>query len=170
MGWTLNASDQDEDLDRTEYRLDPAEEWTPYLGPFGVTGDGQHTLQYRSVDKLGHVGEIGTLSFQIDATRPEIGGMPESCVIRPANNRLVRVATVTASDGLSGLASDSPVVRVESNGRLAPDDVKIDGGVVYVRASRLPGGDTRIYTITAEASDVAGNTATAVSTCAVPSR
>jgi hypothetical protein len=48
--------------------------------------------------------------------------------------------------------------------------VKIDGGAVYVRASRLPNGDTGIDTITAEASDLAGNTATAASTCVVPSR
>lgn len=167
---TLNASDQDGDLERTEYLLDSAEEWTPYVGPVTVTADGQHTLQYRSVDTLGHVGETGTLSFQIDAAAPQIEGMPQSCVIRPANNRLVKVATVTAFDGLSGLASDSPVIRVESNGQLTPHDVKIDGGAVYVRASRLRNGNSRIYRITASASDLAGNTTTAASACIVPHR
>ena len=37
-----------------------------------------------------------------------------------------------------------------------------------VRASRLGNGDGRIYTITAEAADLAGNTATAASSCLVP--
>ena len=109
---TLNANDQDGDLERTEYKLDSAEDWTSYVGPFTVTADGPHTLQYRSVDKLGHVGETGTLSFQSDGVAPEIGGMPQSCVIGPANNRLVKVATITASDALSGVASDSPAIRV----------------------------------------------------------
>src|SRR5262249_9493524 len=46
---TLQASDQDGDLDRTEYVLDSGG-WTTYTGPFQATGDGQHSLQYRSVD------------------------------------------------------------------------------------------------------------------------
>jgi feruloyl esterase len=167
---TLNASDQDGDLENTEYKLDSAEEWTSYAGPFAVTTDGQHTLQYRSVDKLGHVGDTGTLSFQSDGVAPEIGGMPRSCVIRPANNRLVKVAAITASDALSGVAPDSPAIRVASNGRLTPLDVKIEGGDVYLRARPLPNGGSRIYRITAEASDVAGNTSSAASTCIVPPR
>ena len=127
-------------------------------------------MQYRSVDKLGHVGETGTLSFQIDGAPPEIGGMPRSCVIGPANNRLVKVATITASDALSGVASDSPAIHVQSNGRLTPQDVKIDGGAVYLRARPLANGGSRIYRITAEASDVAGNTVSAASTCIVAPR
>jgi hypothetical protein len=39
---------------------------------------------------------------------------------------------------------------------------------VQVRANRLGSGDGRIYNITAEAADLAGNTATAESTCFVP--
>lgn len=165
---TLDASDQDTDLDHTEYQLDSADGWTSYVGPFTVTGDGQHTLQYRSVDELGHLESPQTLDFKVDPTPPTIEGMPASCVIWPPNNQLVRVATVTTFDALSGVAPESPVIRVSSNGPLGPRDVTVDGGAVYVRASRLPNGNTRIYRITAEASDLAGNTATAVSTCLVP--
>jgi hypothetical protein len=46
--------------------------------------------------------------------------------------------------------------------------MNVNGGTVQVRASRLGSGDGRIYTITAQASDLAGNTATAVSACLVP--
>jgi hypothetical protein len=165
---TLNATDVDADFDHTEYRLDSAGGWTPYVGPFQVTGDGQHTLQYRSVDKVGHVEATQILAFKIDATAPVIGGMPDSCAIWPPNDKMVRVAAVTASDALSGLASGSPALSVHSNEALAPSDIDIDGGVVHVRASRLGTGDDRIYTITAEAADLAGNTATAASACVVP--
>ena len=81
---------------------------------------------------------------------------------------MVQVGAVTASDALSGVASGSPAIGIDSNEPLAPSDVDIDGGVVQVRASRPGTSDGRIYTITAEAADLAGNTATAASTCVVP--
>jgi hypothetical protein len=60
-----------------------------------VTGDGEHTLQFRSVDKLGHLESTRTLMFKIDATAPLIAGMPVSCAIWPPNDKMVEVATVT---------------------------------------------------------------------------
>jgi feruloyl esterase len=165
---TLNASDKDGDFDHTEFLLDSAGEWTPYVGSFQVTGDGQHTLQYRSVDKLGHVEATQTLTFKIDATAPVVEGMPGSCTIWPPDDKMVVVGAVTATDALSGVASGSPTITVHSNEALAPSDVDIDGGVVRVRASRRGTGDGRIYTITAQAADLAGNAAIDVSTCLVP--
>ena len=165
---SLDASDQDGDLDRTEYQLDSTGEWTAYTGTFAVAGDGRHTLQYRSVDALGHLETPKVLDVNVDTGAPEIDGLPKSCVIWPPNNKLVKVATVTVSDALSGVAPDSPAIRVSSNGPLSPSDVRVDGGDVYVRASRLRNGTRRVYTITAAAADLAGNTASEVSTCIVP--
>jgi hypothetical protein len=75
---------------------------------------------------------------------------------------------VTASDALSGVASGSPAISVDSNEPLAPSDVDTDGGVVRVRARRQGAGNGRIYSIIAAAADLAGNRATAASTCLVP--
>ena len=165
---TLTATDQDGDLDRVEYRLDAAGEWIPYAGPFTVTRDGNHVLQYRSVDTLGHVEQIKTLSFKIDATAPVLGGMPDSCVIWPPTGNMVTVATLTASDSLSGVAPASLVITVDSNEPLSPTDLSIRGGTVQVRANRAGSGEGRIYRIAAEATDLAGNTATAAFNCLVP--
>ena len=164
----LIATDQDGDVERIEYRLDSLGGWTPYAGPFRVTGDGPHTLEFRSVDKLGHLEGTRTLSFKIDATAPAIAGMPASCLIWPPNGRMVTVAAITSTDGHSGVAPGSPVISVESDEPLAPADVNIDGGAVQVRAARSGGGDGRLYTITTHASDLAGNGVTARSTCVVP--
>ena len=41
---TLTATDRDKDLERSEYRLDGAEEWIPYTDPFQVNRDGTHVL------------------------------------------------------------------------------------------------------------------------------
>ena len=165
---TLSASDQDGDLDRIEYRLNATSAWTPYVSPFSVTGDGEHALQYRSVDKVGHIEATKTLSFKIDATAPALAGMPGSCVIWPPKDNMITVATIAASDGLSGVAPASLVITVDSNEPLTPTDLIIKGGVVQVRANRLGSGDGRIYNIAAEAADLAGNKATAASTCFVP--
>ena len=44
------------------------------IGPhqFQVTGDGAHTLEFRSVDLAGNVEEPGSLEFEVDGTKPTI--------------------------------------------------------------------------------------------------
>jgi len=167
---TLTATDRDSDFDYTEYLLNPAQGWVRYSGPFQITPPGQYTLEYRSVDKAGHVEALHTL--QINITVPGsslvISGMPlVPCVIWPPNKKLVQIADVKASDGASG-ATSSLSINVTANEALAPGDVVIAGGVVQVRADRNGNGSGRVYTVTALATGVAGNTATATGTCTVP--
>jgi feruloyl esterase len=164
---TLAATDRDSDLDRSEYRLDGGP-WLIYSGPFQVIGDGQHIFDYRSVDKVGHVEATHTLAFAIDATPPEIEGMPASCAIWPPNDKLVQIAVVTASDAGSGVAPGSLAVNVSSNESITGDDILIAGTTVHVRASRSALGRGRIYTLTAHVTDVAGNVAQATAACTVP--
>ena len=142
---TLTATDRDGDLDRTEYRLDSSGSWTTYTGPFQVAGDGLHTLEYRSIDRLGHVESTKSLAFRIDATAPVLSGLPAPCEVWPPNNKMVQVAAVAASDALSGLAG-APTVEVQSNETLDAADVQVSGGIVNVRAFRwgpAMGGATR---------------------------
>ena len=110
-----------------------------------------------------------------DSTPPVISGLPlpGACVIWPPNHKLVQVAVVTATDSESGVASFS--VTGTSN---EPDDglgdgdtandIVINGGIVQVRAERSGLGNDRIYTLTATATDFAGNTTTKTTTCTVP--
>jgi hypothetical protein len=101
------------------------------------------------------------LTINIDKTAPVISGMPTpGCTISPANNKLVQVAAITASDTLSGLLSLN--VTASSNPQAGQGDIVISGGTVQLRAVR-----GRIYTIAATASDIAGNTGTATATCTV---
>jgi hypothetical protein len=165
---TLTATDRDGDLDRTEYRLDSASDWTPYAGPFAIEGDGPHTLEYRSIDRLGHVEAVRSLSFKIDATAPVIAGLPAACEIWPPNRSMIEVATVTASDALSGLTPGTPSISVASNEILDEGDVETAGGIVRLRATRQGDGGGRTYDVRVEATDVAGNTATASARCVVP--
>ena len=96
------------------------------------------------------------------------------CFLWPPNSKLVQVAVVTATDpllvpgslnvtGVSNEPSDdpkNPEIVITPNGS--------GGYVVQLLAERLGTGTGRVYTLTAAASDVAGNTSTVVTTCTVP--
>jgi len=119
--------------------------------------------------------ESNLVRVSTDTVAPVISGLPASqdCGLSPPNHRLVQVATVTATDTGSGVAS--LVINGTSNepenglgdGDVGPD-IFINGGVVQLRAERSGGGDGRTYTLTATAADRAGNAATASGICVVP--
>ena len=165
---TLDVTDPDSDVDHTEYSLDAASGWTTYVGPFQVSGDGEHTLQYRSIDRAEHVETTHSVRFAIDATAPVISGMPLACALWPANNKFVQVAAVTAADNLSGVAPGSFTIGVLTNEPGTESDIIITAGMVQVRATRLGSGTGRVYTVDSQVSDVAGNMTTATATCTVP--
>jgi hypothetical protein len=70
---TLSATDTGgSGVAHTDYRLDGVGSFQAYSAPFAVSGDGSHTLEYRSVDVAGNVETTQSLTFQIDATAPGI--------------------------------------------------------------------------------------------------
>ena len=165
---TLNATDPDADIDITQYRVDGASNWTTYAGPFPVSGNGNHKVEYRSTDKAEHIEATRSLDLKIDATGPVISGMPPSaCTIRAPNGWFIPIALVRASDGLSGLTPGSLKIEVTSNQKVKPLDIIVFEGLVIVRASQT-GNANRIYTVVATASDRAGNVTTSTGTCVVP--
>jgi len=86
----------------TEFDLDDAG-WRPYLLPFQVTGDGQHTLQYRSTDSQGNVEQAETLSFSVDATAPVTTATTDPTLVGGAADGTATV-TLSATDAGSGVA------------------------------------------------------------------
>ena len=141
-----------------------------------ITAQGSTTLTYFAVDNNGNVEASKSLTLKIDNQPPEVSGMPQpGCRLFPPNLQLVTVATVTASDTLSGVAPGSFAVTAVSSEQQTssrnPDIVitPSDGGfIVQLRASRRDNGSGRTYTITAVAADVAGNTVRATADCIVP--
>ncbi len=84
----------------------------------------------------------------------------------------MHVATVTAADALSGVDGASFQVTGTSNepgaGQISITPNAAGGFDVALQAERSPHGDGRIYTLTATAADLAGNTTTITTTCVVP--
>jgi hypothetical protein len=139
-----------------------------------ISAEGKTTVTYQATDNAGNVESAKTLVVQLDKTPPSISGMPANgCEIWPPNHKLVKVATVATQDGLSGLASfGTGVTSSEPPSPGQSDTVTTGSGLdlrtISLRAERLASGQGRVYTLSASATDLAGNAATAVATCNVP--
>jgi hypothetical protein len=74
---------------------------------------------------------------------------------------------------MSGLAAGSFQVTGTSNEPPSTSEISITpngsgGYIIQLQAARLGNGTGRIYTLTATASDLAGNSSTVTATCTVP--
>jgi len=142
-------------------------------GSVTITAEGTTHITYFAIDDAGNAEAAKTLTIRIDKSPPQISGMPgPDCSLWPPNHELVEVATISADDARSGMtAFDVAVTSNEPVGQTGPDvDISGDGlqpRVVKLRAERLGGGEGRLYSITATATDVAGNTVNATATCTV---
>jgi hypothetical protein len=136
-----------------------------------IIAEGITTVTYFAVDHAGNQEAAKTLTLRIDEAPPTLLGLPSTgCTLWPPDRRMVQVATVTASDALSGLASGSLAISATSNEPVSGSDpdIVVTNGIVQVRAERMGSGKGRIYTISASAMDQAGNTQSATGTCTVP--
>ncbi|MDT8375086.1 MAG: Ig-like domain-containing protein [Bacteroidales bacterium] len=66
--FTITASDSLSGVKVTEYRIDGSH-WGSYT-PFQVSDEGEHLVEYRSIDNVGNVEEMRSLSVIIDNTPP----------------------------------------------------------------------------------------------------
>ena len=97
----------------------------------------------------------------------------EGCTLWPPNHELREVAVVRASDAASGVVPGSFEVHATSNEPLDPSDVAVtedgNGGlIVELRAERSGGSESRVYSLTVMAKDLAGNDVTGTASCIVP--
>lgn len=68
---TLTATDDKTGVASTTYSLDNGTTWLDYSAPFTLTGEGEHTVLYRSTDKAGNTEDTKTATLYIDLTAPE---------------------------------------------------------------------------------------------------
>jgi PKD repeat protein/glucose/arabinose dehydrogenase len=57
-------------VDKIEYKLDGAADWTAYSGPFTVSAEGRHTVTFRATDKAGNVESAKSVDVVVDLTAP----------------------------------------------------------------------------------------------------
>jgi hypothetical protein len=118
------------------------------------------------------------ITIKIDKTPPVILGVPAlQCSVTLPNPKLQQAATVTATDALSGLVPGAFTVSLTNNqpsSNINPPQVVIipngPGGFTVLQANRLASGTGRMFSLTATATDSAGNVANATATCETGAR
>lgn len=146
---TVVATDATSGVQRTEVRIDGGA-WQPYTGQVTVTGEGRHTVAYRSVDVAGNAEADGSVEVVVEGTPPSDTTAPTVTVTGVTDgetygdSRRPSLAWA-ATDGGSGVATVTAAL----------DGAAIDRGVLELW--RLPLGR---HTLVVTATDRAGNTAT----------
>jgi hypothetical protein len=130
------------------------------LAVLDVTAEGETTVAYFGEDRFGNLEPVHTHVVRIDRTPPVLAGLPGACTLWPPDHRMVQVADVRATDDGSGVAA----LTAGATG----GDATVDGGVIRVRAEKGERGAERTYTLTARATDVAGNATEGAAECVVP--
>jgi hypothetical protein len=160
-----------------QYSLSGAQKlaWTTVAGnsaSIRITAEGVTTITFFATDNAGNQEDPQTFQVSIDRTPPTLTGLPQGCTLFPADGRLVQVATISGADTLSGLGS----VNVTASSSETPTSGlpfqvvsgrALEPRTVQLRAERN-GAANRVYTVTAYASDRAGNNTSASFNCVVP--
>jgi len=168
-----DANSTEDGMDYSEYWLDGASGSTRYEGPFQITGDGAHTLEYRSVDMAGNVEAARSVVVMVDTTPPTGSLTLSPGTLWPPNHKLVTITpTLSYADNLSAVSVSGPVVTSNQpqSGCDAEDvdtDWVVSGGNIKVRAERCDSG-SRVYTVTYTLTDQAGNSSQVSATVSVP--
>jgi cytochrome c len=101
---TLSAADDTSGVAGTEYSLDGGA-WTPYTEPVDVSGDGTHTVAYRSTDEAGNVEAEKAATIKIDGTRPTvlISGIADGQVYGDSQDLRISWQAVDSTSGVKTL-------------------------------------------------------------------
>jgi hypothetical protein len=176
---TLSATDADgaADVAGTSYSVDGGAAQT-YTTPFDVTGDGTHIVSFFSTDKAGNEETPHpSVTIKIDASPPAITAAADRSLLWPTNGKTVPVTIRgTIGDAISGLdAATASLSVVDEYGTVQPSGAVTIAGdgsfAVQVPLEARRNGDDldgRTYTITVQASDLAGNTGAAQVVVIVP--
>jgi hypothetical protein len=119
-------------VQKIEYSFDNST-WQTYTNPFTVNTQGTTTLYYRSVDNMNNIEETKTQEINIDKTPPSISG------------------AATSSPNTNGWYKDNVVIHFT-----AADD---GSGIETVTSDQTITTEGANQSVTGEASDKAGNTA-----------
>jgi len=102
---TLAATDATSGVASTEYALDGGA-WTPYTQPVDVSGDGTHTVAYRSKDVAGNVETEKAATIKIDGSMPTvlISGIADTQVYGDSQDLRISWQAVDSTSGVRTLS------------------------------------------------------------------
>ncbi|AOS63199.1 OmpL47-type beta-barrel domain-containing protein [Actinoalloteichus hymeniacidonis] len=138
----LEGIDEGSGVARTEWSLDGGD-WTTYEEPVTVTGEGPHSVLYRTIDIAGNIEAEKAATILIDPTAPTlvVAGVADGRVYGDATDLVLHWQ---AKDATSGVATTVGTLNGE----------ELESGE-YLPLHRLPLG---VQELSVTASDNAGNT------------
>ena len=148
---TLLAEDDSSGVDFTKYRIDSGS-WQDYSSSFTISDEGEHTVEYYSVDKKENQEDIHTKTIKID-TAP-----PTGSITIASGNQYTHSSSVTlslsASDNTSGMTSGQMEFSADGSSWTSPETYST------TKQYHLASGDgtKRVYV---KFKDSAGNWSTA---------
>ena len=138
-----HANSTEDGMDYSEYWLDGAATPTRYTGPFQISGDGQHTLVYRSVDQAGNVEDPKTVTVGVINLPPlTLQAVPNILNLRTSGGLVNTVITVPAGYDLRAWgvadirAEGSPAVTASYSVRRPNDRRDLQQGGLCKRPCR----------------------------------
>jgi len=164
------------DIASTTYNID-AGPVLAYSGPFTISGDGIHTIQFGSTDQAGNVETPRSQTIKLGATPPSITCAGNPSILWPPNGKTV---SVTVSGKITGSTSGVNVgsarfAVIDGDGQVQPSgSIALGSSGNYsfslsLVASRLGSDkDGRQYTIVVSASDNAGKVGSCSTVVIVP--
>jgi cytochrome c len=101
---TLSTTDTGSGVATTQYALDGGP-WTAYVEPVNVTGDGTHTVTYRSIDKAGNTEQNKAATVKIDGTKPTvlISGIADGQIYGDSQDLRITWQAVDSTSGIRSL-------------------------------------------------------------------
>ena len=170
--FSLNATDNLSGVQSTFYRIDAGNTET-YAGPFVVSAQGHHLLEYLSLDNLNNQEPTNFFAFKIDTVAPIVtaSANPSTAPKRPQPVNVTISGSVT--DAVSGVGSASFNVIDEYGVAQPSGPVTVQANGAYSFTLTLPatrqGSDKNghLYTIRVTGVDQAGNSAVATTTLTI---
>lgn len=138
---SLGSSDLTSGVFMTRYRLDDGS-WRTYVFPFTVSVDGEHVLQYYSVDIAGNTERQALIRFSVDTTPPETN------------------LSLEGSEGLAGWYVSEVVADLMSSDAASGVQtvyVRVDGGSWRSHVAPILMDSTGVHLLEFYAIDIAGN-------------
>lgn len=169
---SLSATDNMVGVQSTLYRIDGGVAET-YFGPFSVSSQGPHTVEYWSVDNLGNTEAMNLLVVNIDTVAPVVTASANPSTVGKGPKPVTVTISGSATDGVSGLSSASFNVIDEYGATQPSGPVTVQANGSYSFTLTLPatkqGSDRNghLYTIVVTAFDQAGNSASATTTLTI---
>ncbi len=140
----LSATDERVGVVETVYSTDSGAKWSPYTVPLRFELDGAYTLLYKSTDAAGNTESMGSMSFKLDTSDPDITvNIPAEATYYTADEITLGISVTDSGSGI-----DPVTTKVSLDGQEVQQDAAIQ---LY----KLPLGS---HTVTVTSSDLAGNT------------